>query len=170
MTPSMDNFTPDPNHLVDINPITWEASICKYTEHGIKVELDCKSRAANAEFRGCTSHEFRVQPVYNHTRVDVHYRSYILEHQIADEEPTYFLLEIINSRPRVSMSEDYKVMWNRAGRRKELVEKLSVWEQEPRPSVSRNSVELPVELRNSTVCLPTPALPGQGSEHRRTSP
>lgn len=34
MTPSMDNFTPDPSYCVDIDPITWETSICKYTEHG----------------------------------------------------------------------------------------------------------------------------------------
>ena len=45
------------------------------------------------------------------------------------------LLEVINGQPRLSWSEDYKVLWNRAGRRKELVQKLSVWEK-----------KLPVEL------------------------
>jgi hypothetical protein len=131
----MDNFTPDPSYCVDINPITWEASICKYTEHGKRVLDSFTDPDIKVEFRGCASHEFRVQPCCSYTRVNVHYWSYILEHQIADEEPVYILFEIINNRPRVSRDGDYKVLWNRAGRRKELVEKLSIWEQ-----------ELPVEL------------------------
>lgn len=135
MTLSMDNFTPDPSYFVDIDPITWEASIYKYTEHNKQCIESFIDPDIKVEFRGCASHEFRVQPVYDHTRMVVHYRSYILEHQIADEEPTYFLLEVINNCPRVSWSEDYKVLWNRAGRRKELVEKLSIWEK-----------KLPVEL------------------------
>jgi len=135
MTLSMDNFTPDRNFFVDVDPITWEASIYKYTEHGKQCIESFLEPDIRAEFRGFASHEFRVQPVYDHTKLLVHYRSYILEHQIADEEPTYFLLEVINNQPRLSWSEDYKVLWNRAGRRKELVEKLSVWEK-----------KLPVEL------------------------
>lgn len=135
MTLSMDNFTPDPSYCVDINPVTWETVIYKYKEHNKQciesfIEPDIK-----ASFYGFASHEFRVQPVYDHTRMVVHYRSYILEHQIADQEPIYLLLEVINNLPRLSWDEDYKVLWNRAGRRKELVEKLSVWEQ-----------KLPVEL------------------------
>ena len=135
MTLSMDNFTPDRNFFVDIDPITWETVIYKYKEHNKQCIESFIDPDIKAEFRGFASHEFRVQPVYVHTRTVVHYRSYILEHQIADEEPTYFLLEVINNCARVSRSEDYKVLWNRAGRRKELVEKLSVWDQ-----------ELPVEL------------------------
>lgn len=127
----MDNFTPDPSYCVDINPITWETSIHKYTEHGKRVLDGCTDPDIKVEFRGCASHEFRVQPVYDHTRMVVHYRSYILEHQIADEEPAYILFEIINDRPRVSRDGDYKVLWNRAGRRKELVENS--------PSGSKNS-------------------------------
>lgn len=127
----MNNFTPDPSYCVDINPITWEASIYKYTEHGKQCIESFLEPDIRVEFRGFASHEFRVQPVYNHTRMVVHYRSYILEHQIADEEPTYLLLEVINNQPRLSWSEDYKVLWNRAGRRKELVQKLSVWENTP---------------------------------------
>ena len=135
MTLSMDNFTPDPSYCVDIDPITWETSICKYTELGKQCAESFIDPDIKVEFLGFTSHEFRVQPVYDHTRMVVHYRSYILEHQIADEEPTYLLLEVINNQPRLSWSEDYKVLWNRAGRRKELVKKLSIWEQ-----------KLPVEL------------------------
>ena len=131
----MNNFTPDPSYCVDIDPITWEASIYKYTEHGKQCIESFLETDIRAEFRGFASHEFRVQPIYVHTRMVVHYRSYILEHQIADEEPTYLLLEVINGQPRLSWSEDYKVLWNRAGRRKELVQKLSVWEK-----------KLPVEL------------------------
>ena len=135
MTLSMDNFTPDPSYCVDIDPITWEVSIYKYTEHGKRILDSFIDPDIRAEFRGFASHEFRVQPVYDHTRMVVHYRSYILEHQIAHEEPTYLLLEVINNQPRLSWSEDYNVLWNRAGRRKELVQKLSVWEK-----------KLPVEL------------------------
>ena len=142
----MDNFAPDPSYCVDIDPITWETSICRYTEHGKQCIESFLEPDIRAVFRGFTSHEFdyksraanaefRVQPFYTHTRMVVHYRSYILEHQIADEEPTYLLLEVINNQPRLSWSEDYKVLWNRAGRRKELVKKLSVWEK-----------KLPVEL------------------------
>ena len=90
----MDNFTPDPSYCVDIDPITWETVIHKYKEHNKQciesfVEPDIK-----VEFRGFASHEFRVQPVYVHTRTVVHYRSYILEHQIADQKPVYLLLDI----------------------------------------------------------------------------
>lgn len=135
MTRSMDNFTPDPSYCVDIDPITWETSIYRYTEYGKRVLESFIDPDIKVEFRGFASHEFRVQPFYVHTRMVVHYRSYILEHQIADQEPIYLLLEVINNQPRLSWDEDYKVLWNRAGRRKELVQKLSVWEK-----------KLPVEL------------------------
>lgn len=131
MTLSMDNFTPDPSYCVDIDPITWETSICKYTELGKQCVESFIDPDIKVEFLGFTSHEFRVQPVYDHTRMVVHYRSYILEHQIADQKPVYLLLEVINNLPRLSWDEDYRVLWNRAGRRKELVQKLSVWENTP---------------------------------------
>lgn len=120
MTLSMDNFTPDPSYCVDIDPITWETSICKYTELGKQCVESFIDPDIKVEFLGFTSHEFRVQPVYDHTRMVVHYRSYILEHQIADQKPVYLLLEVINNLPRLSWDEDYKVLWNRAGRRKEM--------------------------------------------------
>ena len=116
----MDNFTPDPSYCVDIDPITWETSICKYTELGKQCVESFIDPDIKVEFLGFTSHEFRVQPVYDHTRMVVHYRSYILEHQIADQKPVYLLLEVINNLPRLSWDEDYKVLWNRAGRRKEM--------------------------------------------------
>ena len=127
----MDNFTPDPKYFVDIDPITRETSICRYTEYGKRVLESFIDPDIKVEFRGFASHEFRVQPFYVHTRLVVHYRSYILEHQIADQKPIYLLLEVINGRARLSWDEDYHVLWDRAGRRKELVQKLSVWENTP---------------------------------------
>lgn len=103
----MDNFTPDPSYCVDIDPITWEASIYKYTEHGKQCIESFLEPDIRAEFRGFASHEFRVQPVYDHTRMVVHYRSYILEYQIADEEPTYLLLEVINNQPLFDMEANF---------------------------------------------------------------
>lgn len=107
----MNNFTPDPSYCVDINPITWEVSIYKYTEHGKQCIESFIDTDIKVEFRGFASHEFRVQPFYVHTRLVVHYRSYLLEHQIADHNPVYLLLEVINNCPRVSWDEDYRVLW-----------------------------------------------------------
>ena len=51
MTLSMDNFTPDPSYFVDIDPITWETSICRYTEYGKRVLESFNDPDIKVEFR-----------------------------------------------------------------------------------------------------------------------